>query len=355
MNMLKALISKSFFDSQAMRATYRLTRLLQMLFMLLCLNPKAYAKTFDLPDLASDSLIGANPDYYLTTKARAEDTLLDIARRFDVGQNEILLANPKVDRWLPGAGAKVKLPNSRLLPNAPRQGLVLNLPEYRLYYYPDDSEKEISDTVTTHPVSIGRQNWNTPLGITKITAKIENPTWIPPESIRKEHAAKGEILPAIVPAGPDNPLGLFKIRLGIPGYLIHSTNKPYGVGMRVSHGCIRMYPEDIERLFPRVTVGTPVHIVNQPIKAGWRNNTLYIEVHPDLEEVGQPKLPDLLDRAMDIIIRTNNNQLPVIDGLALNRALQQRNGIPVPIFQRPDEFSRAAVDVVPTESVATTN
>ena len=294
----------------------------------------AIARTYSLPVKKSDSLIGELPNNLPTTSARREDTLLDIARRFDIGQNEILLANPRVDRWLPGEGALVRLPDSKILPDAPREGIVLNLPEYRLYYFPPHKGSQ-PQTVTTYPISIGRQDWNTPLGKTKVVAKTENPTWTPPQSIKEEHAAKGEDLPDIVPAGPDNPLGLFAIRLGIPGYLIHSTNKPYGVGLRVSHGCIRMYPEDIETLFPRVAPGTPVYIVNQPIKAGWLNNTLYIEVYPDLEGE-EPENETLLNRALDIVERSNNGQLPVIDGAALKSALSKRNGIPVAIFHRID-------------------
>ena len=159
---------------------------------------------------------------------------------------------------------------------------MLNLPEYRFYYFPKSNGDKPS-SVVTHPISIGRQDWETPLGKTTIIQKKENPTWTPPESIKKEHAAKGDPLPNVVAAGPNNPLGLFAMRLGIPEYLIHSTNKPYGVGLRVSHGCIRMYPEDISTLFPVVNVGDQVTIVNHAVKVGWAGNSLYIEVHPPLE------------------------------------------------------------------------
>ena len=293
----------------------------------------AVATTYPLPENSLDGVVGDTAERVTITNAKQEDTLLDIARRFDIGQNEILRANPKVDRWMPGEGAKVKLPNSRILPDTPRKGLVLNLPEYRIYYYPTDKKNE-PQSVTTNPISIGRLDWNTPLGETKIIAKTKNPTWTPPQSIKDEHAAKGEILPNVVPAGPDNPLGLFALRLGIPGYLIHSTNKPYGVGMRVSHGCIRMYPEDIESLFPEISIGEPVYIVNQPIKVGWLKDTLYIEIHPDLEGE-EPGDEELLDRVLDLIIKANNNQFPVLNGAALNGALKLRDGIPVAIFQRP--------------------
>lgn len=290
-----------------------------------------YAISFVLPDNAKDSLVmefsqGINKK----TIASKDEDLLDIARRFDLGQNEIIRLNPDVDRWLPKAGAQIQIQSERLLPDAPRSGLVLNLPEFRLYYFPEPGSKEPS-SVITHPISIGRQDWDTPLGQTSIIAKKENPTWTPPESIKKEHAAKGDPLPDVVPAGPNNPLGLYAMRLGIPGYLIHSTNKPYGVGMRVSHGCIRMYPEDIDTLFPLITVGTPVSIVNQAVKVGWAGDSLYIEVHPPLEN---HQTDNLLDIALDLIEQANNGVLPILDGSALNDALTERKGLPIKIFEQ---------------------
>ena len=298
---------------------------------LISVSPITHAISFLLPDNPKDSLIkefeeGVNKQ---TTASKNED-LLDIARRFDLGQNEIIRLNPKVDRWLPTDGENIQLQSERLLPDAPRTGLVLNLPEFRLYYFPK-AEGDTTASVITHPISIGRQDWETPLGQTKIVAKKENPTWTPPESIKKEHAAKGDPLPDVVAAGPDNPLGLYAIRLGIPGYLIHSTNKPYGVGMRVSHGCIRMYPEDIARLFPIIQVNTPVTIVNQAVKVGWFKNNLYIEVHPSIEG---HQSDDLLDIALDLIEQANDGALPVIDGAALRSALTEKQGLPIKIFEK---------------------
>jgi L,D-transpeptidase ErfK/SrfK len=307
-----------------------------ILFLWAGLIPYAFSASYPLPSNPGDSLIG-DPDKQIIAIATKDDTLLDIALRYDVGQNEILLANPEIDRWMPGEGTEVIIPNSYLLPDAPREGLILNLPEFRLYYFPSNQEQSPS-SVLTYPISIGRQNWETPLGITKVIEKKENPTWTPPASIKKEHAEKGEILPDVVPAGPDNPLGLFAIRLGIPGYLIHSTNKPYGVGMRVSHGCIRMYPKDIEQLFPDIPVATPVNIVNQPIKVGWLDNTLYIQVYPPLE-VESLSYDDYLQKALDLIEKANNNQIPVLEGEKLTKALKERNGKPIAIFQRKLEIN----------------
>ena len=292
-----------------------------------------YAVTLPMPERPGDSLVGDYPHKVTYATAKQEDTLLDVAREYDIGQNEILLANPNVDRWLPRAGTRVKIPTSRLLPDTPHEGLVLNLPEFRLYYY-RKADRNQPATVTTHPISIGRVDWNTPLGKTKVGGKTENPVWIPPQSIKEEHAADGDILPDVYPAGPDNPLGLYALRLDLPGYLIHSTNKPYGVGMRVSHGCIRMYPEDIEKLYPEIKVGTPVYIVNQPIKVGWSNETLYIEVYPNLEDEAR-NYEEKLDAALDLIERANHGEIPVLNGEKLREALEQSNGLPVAIFERP--------------------
>jgi L,D-transpeptidase ErfK/SrfK len=211
--------------------------------------------------------------------ARGEDTLPDIARRFDLGYDEIIAANPGVDPWLPGAGTRVILPTQHVLPAAPREGLVLNLATMRLFYYPPDR-----DEIITHPIGIGREGWATPQGHTKVVAKRASPAWYVPASVRREHAQMGDPLPAVVPPGPDNPLGSHVLRLGLPSYLIHGTNKPQGVGMRVSHGCVRLYPEDIAALYEQVPVGTRVTIVNQPYLAGWRHGHLYLEAHPPLAE-----------------------------------------------------------------------
>jgi L,D-transpeptidase ErfK/SrfK len=151
-----------------------------------------------------------------------------------------------------------------------------------MYYFPQPRDGEPA-YVKTYPISIGRMDWETPLGLTKIVSKARNPTWYPPESVREEHAADGKPLPRIVPPGPDNPLGEYAMRLGLPGYLIHGTNRPAGVGMRVTHGCVRMFPEDIDYLFAQIGVDTPVRIINEPVKIGWDGDELVMEVHPVLE------------------------------------------------------------------------
>jgi L,D-transpeptidase ErfK/SrfK len=235
------------------------------------------ADIYELPPEGYD-VIGA----VSTVTARHEDTLIDIARRHGLGYQDIVRANPGVNIWLPGEGTEVVLPTRFVLPAGIRSGVVLNLAEYRLYYFPEPREGEPA-YVMTYPISIGRMDWETPLGLTKVISKVRNPSWYVPQSVLDEHAADGDPLPRIVPPGPENPLGKFAMRLGLPGYLIHSTNRPAGVGMRVTHGCVRMFPEDIEYLFGQVATSTVVRIINEPVKIGWSGDQLVMEVHPVLE------------------------------------------------------------------------
>ena len=229
-----------------------------------------------------------------TITAHGEDTLPDLARRYGLGYEEILRANPGVDTWLPGEGTTIVIPGQRLLPPSIREGIVVNLPEHRLYYFPKPKKGE-SPQVITYPVSIGKMDWNTPLGKTRVVDKRKNPTWTPPESVRKEHAERGDPLPPVVKSGPDNPLGLYAMRLGItPGaYLIHGTNNAIAVGMAITHGCIRMYPEDIEALFPLVPLNTPVWLVNEPVKVARVGGQVWLEVHPPVDAEGQRAEVDL--------------------------------------------------------------
>ena len=236
-----------------------------------------HAATFELPPEGSD-VVGA----VSTVTTRFDDTLIGIARRHGLGYQDIVRANPNVNVWVPGEGTEVVLPTRYVLPAGSRRGIVLNLAEYRLYYFPEPNGDEPA-VVMTYPISIGRMDWETPLGTTTVISKVVNPSWYPPQSVRDEHAAEGRPLARIVPAGPDNPLGTRAMRLGLPGYLIHGTNRPAGVGMRVTHGCLRMFPEDIRYLFEYVAVNTSVRIINEPVKIGWQGDALVLEVHPVLE------------------------------------------------------------------------
>jgi L,D-transpeptidase ErfK/SrfK len=270
----------------------------------------------------------------LHTRASQEDTLLDVARRFSLGQDEIVMANPDVDRWLPGGGAEVLLPKQFILPDAPRNGVVLNVPEMRLFYVRPHGKNTLGEIIT-YPVSIGRMDWRTPMGSTRVLEKLVDPVWRPPETIKIEHAADGDILPDVVPAGPNNPLGRFAMRLGIPGYLIHGTgiDKAFGIGMRVTHGCVRMYPEDIEQLFPQVPVSTPVHIVNQPIKVGWKDGALYMEVHPPLDE-DSTTYDQMLATALDLIQKKMRPGTLTLEGRVVRHALEKPDGVPVIISRQ---------------------
>jgi len=212
-----------------------------------------------------------------------DDTLPDVARRFDVGYEEMLTANPGVDPWLPGAGREVVVPTQFVLPAAPHEGVVVNVAAMRIFYYPPHKKGE-PETVYTHPLGIGKVGWKTPEGTTKIIARQKDPIWVVPKSVRDEHAENGDKLPAQVPPGPDNPLGQYEFRLSWPSYLIHGTNKPYGVGMRSSHGCMRLYPEDIAVFFDLIPIGTKVTVVNQPYLFGWRDGTLYFQAYTVMED-----------------------------------------------------------------------
>ncbi|HPE73374.1 MAG TPA: L,D-transpeptidase family protein [Candidatus Competibacter sp.] len=288
----------------------------------------AQATVYPLPPPDVD-LIGQVKVVYATK----EDTLIDIARRHSLGYDEIVHANPGVDRWAPGAGNPIVLPTRHILPDAPREGVVLNIAEMRLYYYPK-AGADGQRVVYTYPVSIGRMDWKTPMGLTKVVAKDVDPPWRPPASIKAEHAAEGDFLPDVIPGGPDNPLGRYAMRLGVPGYLIHSTNKPYGIGMRVTHGCVRMYPEDIERLFSMVPIGTPVRLVDQPVKVGRFNGELYVESHEPLEEDNLP-IKVTLEQAQRAIIAKIGPDMPGVDPAALEVAVEQVSGMPVAVNTLP--------------------
>lgn len=271
-----------------------------MVLLAAALAPAAHATVYELPP--GGSALFGNTEHTVTVY---EDTLIDLGRRYSLGYEEILRVNPGVDPWLPGEGTAVLLPGQRILPSGPREGIVVNLPEHRLYYYPKPKKGE-TPLVYTYPVSIGKMDWNTPLGKTRIVAKEKNPVWYPPASVRKEHAARGDPLPAAVPPGPDNPLGAYKMRLAIGGgsYLIHGTNNPSAVGMAITHGCIRMFPEDIDQLFALVPVGTPVYLVNEPVKVAFVDGEVYLEAHPPVDAEGQTtavnigQFEALLDQAL---------------------------------------------------------
>jgi L,D-transpeptidase ErfK/SrfK len=262
----------------------------------------------------------------VTVPATHDETLTDIARENGLGYEEIVWANRGVDIWLPGEGTPVTLPKKFVLPGAPREGVVVNIAEYRLYHY---YRKNGQQMVSTFPISIGRMDWSTPIGRWSVTAKQKDPTWYPPESIRKEHLEDGRgFLAKAIPPGPDNPLGRYAMRLSASGYLIHGTNRPVGVGMQVTHGCIRMYPEDIEWLFPQIPVNTPVTIMNQPYKFGWSGNDLFLEVHPPLDDDRGTRDREMTALTEQYVLLTRDRPAR-IDWQAVEDAYRRRDGIPV--------------------------
>lgn len=241
--------------------------------------------------------------------ARDSDTLADFARAYGLGYDELIAANPGVDPWLPGENTPILLPTQFVLPDVPRRGIVLNIATKRLFYFPQDGivrtpvTGEVErQTVLTFPIGIGRVGWETPLGETTVVSKAKDPTWWVPLSVRREHAEMGDPLPSVVPPGPENPLGTRVLKLDMPGYLIHGTNQPAGVGMRVSHGCVRLYPENIEFLYELVDIGEPVTIINEPYLLGRLEGEWFFESHAPLADDTvdpQTRLDDLLEAHAD--------------------------------------------------------
>lgn len=284
----------------------------------------ARAETLQLPT-NGDNVVGA----LNLVVTNYEDTLVDIGQTYSQGYADMQLANPGIDLWVPGEGTEAVIPSEYVLPDTPYEGIVVNVPEMRLYYYPKPTPGE-PRVVMTFPVSVGRQDWVTPHGTTRIVRKDADPAWYPPASIRREHAERGDFLPKVVPPGPENPLGPYALRLAMNGYLIHGTDedKQRGIGMRVTHGCLRMYNKDVEQLFRIVPVGTPVRIVNQPYKVGRRDGQLVIEAHPYLEEDGE-KLGDHFSHVVEIIINATGDLQPAVDWNALRSMVLSPNGIPI--------------------------
>lgn len=299
----------------------RLTRSIWRMLVLMAVLPAVSAQAAELR--TRGDLIGAMRDYVI----KKHDILNDIARHYDLGFVALRAANPKVDPWLPGEGTKITLPTEHVLPNTPRRGIVINLAEQRLYYFHGGPV-----SVTSYPVGIPRSMVDAHMGSTKIVRKRANPSWIPTPSLRKEEPD----LPRVIPPGPNNPLGAFAMYLGWQYYVIHGTNKPDGVGRRVSHGCIRLYPEDIKALFAAVKIGTPVTIVDQPVKVGWSDGALYLEVHPTQRETDEVELdgfvkdPIPLD-ARSVILAKAAGFSDKIDWKLVARTVRERRGIPVKI------------------------
>lgn len=280
------------------------------------------AAVFELP---ADGSAVVGTDTTLTTHFK--DTLLDIARQYSLGYDEIIRANPGIDMWIPGEGTQILLPGRRILPPGPHEGVIVSLPEHRLYYFPK-AKQDGKRVVITYPVSIGKLGKNTPLGQTRVIAKVAHPSWYPTASIRKEHADAGDPLPMVVGPGPDNPLGDYKIRLGFGDgtYEIHGTNNPTAVGLAITHGCIRMYPEDVASLFPQLPVGTPVRLINVPVKVAWVDGEFLLEAHPPVNAQGESFEPDV-DKFSDLLRAAVGDTTVAINWDYAREVLQKANGV----------------------------
>ncbi|MCB1529433.1 MAG: L,D-transpeptidase family protein [Rhodospirillales bacterium] len=302
-----------------------------LVFAVLALPVSAGAKTYD------KDYIGKIKVY----RAAFEDTFVHLARDNDLGFVEMRAANPNVDPWIPGAGTKIILPKQHLLPDAPREGIVINLPEMRLYFFPKGGTAP-----KTYSIGIGREGLKTPVGSTKIAWKKVGPTWSPTPRMRKEDPS----LPATVPAGPENPMGTHAMYLGWPQYAIHGTNKPYGIGRRVSSGCIRMYPEGIKDIFPRVPVGTKVSVVDQPVKVGWIEDKMYIEVHPTqkqslkIEDEGLLKAYEITKEDMKRIAAKAGSYAGQIDWESVREAVRSHSGYPVAVLDKRRKMGQRVQD-----------
>ena len=271
-------------------------------------------------------------------KAKYEDTFADLGQTYDLGYQEMIAANPGVDAWLPGTGAEIIIPTRFILPPGPREGIVINIAEYRLYYYPKGK-----NVVYTYPLGIGREGWGSPVAHTTIISKTKDPAWYPPASIRAEHAADGDPLPTVIPPGPDNPLGPYKMALGVTGYLIHGSNKKFGIGTRTSHGCFRMYNNDVTGLFPMVPVGTSVRIINEPYKFGRADGKIYLEAHTPIDDQGNPSVVDKHTAVINALLKREDiaNQMQ-LDWNTVRDVVAAEDGLPVVIAQPQSPSSSVA-------------
>ena len=281
------------------------------------------------------SIIG-NRRFYEVKKG---DTLLDLARFYGLGYNEIEQANPGVDPWIPPEDQVILLPTQWILPQVAYEGIVVNIPEMRLYYFHPwrDGTPQL---VSTYPVGLGRDEWRTPSGKFRVRSKTENPTWVIPESIRQERIEEKGFSEKEIPGDdPENPLGKYRLKLSMPSYGIHGTNIPWGVGMQVSHGCIRLYPEDIEQLFPLVKIGSPGEFIYQPMKIGARDGRIYAEVHRDIYTL-TPGLYRDARRILEELGWTDQ-----VDFKRLQRAVEEQSGVPLDVTLQPDEVELPEEDL----------
>jgi L,D-transpeptidase ErfK/SrfK len=255
-----------------------------------------------------------------------EDTLPDIARHFSLGINGVSAANPGVDIWVPETGERIMLPLSFILPDAPRKGIVINLAAMRLFQFKGDGE---SLAVFTYPVGVGTEERPSPIGQMYVERKVTRPTWHVPASIARDHQKKGDPLPSTVLPGPQNPLGEYALYLSKSSYLIHGTNKPASIGLRATNGCIRLYPEDVKKLYENTPVKTPVYFVNQPYLLGQSNGVVYMEVHAPPEDLDAVEFDKIYTKLRNIEKESGRT----LDWSKVKKVLAEARGIPVPVFE----------------------
>lgn len=286
-----------------------------LLFLILLVSPAEALERFTWGP--TETVVGRVKEHVIAEG----ETLLDVARWYDLGYNQIILANPGVDPWIPKEGTKVVIPSAYVLPRI-KAGLVVNLAEMRLYFFRNEAQGRV---VYTAPIGVGTEGKLTELGVYTIIRKKKDPAWHVPKSIREEDPS----LPPVVPPGPDNPLGRYALYLSRGAYAIHGTNKPWGIGRRVSHGCIRLYPEDIEALYPLVPVGTPVFIIYQPYKLGLKGKKVYLQAFPDFEGMIKDAYQEVLNLANRLEEETA--QKITIFWLKAKEVLKKENGVPSPV------------------------
>ena len=286
-----------------------------VIFFALCGMASAAAYPYRLASggnaLQSEKTVIGFIQYHTVQKG---ETFLDIARDYDLGYDEMTIANPAVDPWIPGVGSKVAVPTFWILPPTRHAEVVINIPEFRLYRF-----YKKYGLVTTYPIGIGQEEFESKPTICRVVTMQKNPTWVPPKSCWADYGKEP------VPPGPDNPLGGYWIGLSAPHVGIHGTNKEWGIGMLVSHGCIRLYPKDIPNFFKQVSTGTVVEIIYEPVKIGILNDTIYLEVHPDIYK----KIPDLLQYAETLI--RQKGLWEHVDQEKVANCVKKKEGIPVPV------------------------
>lgn len=278
-----------------------------------------------VPAFAIDGDVAGSLSVFTT---KYEDTFAAIGNELSLGYLELVKANPGVDPWLPGDGTRITLPRQYVLPDVERKGIVINLAEYRLYYFTDKG-------VQVYPVGVGTDDNPSPLTDAEVTMPLESPAWYPPASIRAEYEASGDYLPRMIPPGPGNPLGSHALMLSEEGYLIHGTNKQFGVGMQVSHGCFRMYNEDISRFVYQVSKGTPVRVIKQPVKIGLSGGEVWLEVHRPHEEYSDQDREWLWQEVTEALDSFLQRRPGVeIQRRAIELAVDQADGLPTMVGER---------------------